>query len=232
MAALSLQQQHMNAAIAQALRQERALEDDASSSSASDASTDANEAAADEPVEGDERLPVDGHRPTMNLERRLYRNLTLSPYFKSLLGHHSFDALLAELASSVTHLGAWCGVSDMEVGEGSPAYCVLLRLHQVGLTAPQLDALLRDSNAYARGLGLLYVRFTQYRRVALFHTLHRCFGDPTRVFLDQRHREGTTLGEFAKNLLRQLRYAGTIFPRMPVETANEVEQLLGERLQD
>eukprot|EP00667_Euglena_gracilis_P034067 EG_transcript_57658 len=25
---------------------------------------------------------------------------------------------------------------------------------------------------------------------------------------------------------------GTIFPRMPVETANEVEQLLGERLQD
>ena len=26
--------------------------------------------------------------------------------------------------------GAWCGVSETDVGEGGPAYCLLLRLHQ------------------------------------------------------------------------------------------------------
>eukprot|EP00668_Euglena_longa_P034414 GGOE01044224.1.p1 GENE.GGOE01044224.1~~GGOE01044224.1.p1 ORF type:complete len:414 (+),score=117.93 GGOE01044224.1:40-1242(+) len=235
MAALSVQQQQMNEAIARALQQERALE---ASEAESNGDNEEEEEEEDRPTDdgttgGTEgRLLLDGNRTTMNLERRLYSNVCLSPYFKSLAAYGSFEKLYAELAASVKHLGAWCGVSEMEVGEGSPAYCLLLRLHQVGLTAPQLDSLLHDPNAYARSLGLLYVRFTQYRRPALYHRLERHFHDTAHVFLDPRRQEGTTVGEFARDLLRRLRFAGTIFPRMPVETANEVEQLLGERLQD
>ena len=144
----------------------------------------------------------------------------------------TFEEVLAEAQTAVTFIAAWFGNADGYVGEGSPAYCLLLRLHALPVTRPQLDLLLQSPNVYCRCLGLLYLRYTRFRDPGLYYRFEKAFRDTTRVTLDHRGTEFTTVGELALNLLKKLRFLGTMLPRVPVEAANRLETLLGVSLED
>ena len=98
MAQLTAAQQQMNAMIAFAMQQEKALQElDASDGDDEEEAVPMAEPATE--PEDEDRLVCDGNRETMNIEQRLYRNICLSKYYQVPVG----------LAHGWASGHMWCG---------------------------------------------------------------------------------------------------------------------------
>jgi pre-mRNA-splicing factor 38B len=144
--------------------------------------SDGEEAEEEEQVARTSRksntLPLHGSEKTMNLNSMVLTNVLNSVYFKNVLVQFgSYHEIVDEIYNHVYHLEPWekgsrklagqvgmCG-GVRGVGTGgivSSAFCLLFKLFTLRLTRKQVNGLLhhRDS-PYIRGLGFLYVRYTQ-----------------------------------------------------------------------
>lgn len=114
----------------------------------------------------------------MNLNPLILTNIQSSPYFKvNLYELKTYHEVIDEIYYKVTHLEPWekgsrktAGQTGMcggvrGVGAGgivSSAYCLLYKLFTLKLTRKQLIGLLEHSDSpYIRGLGFMYIRYTQ-----------------------------------------------------------------------
>ena len=187
-------------------------------------------------------LPIYGNEKTMNLNPLVLTNIQASPYFKiDLYELKTYYQVRDEIYNIVTHLEPWekgsrntagqrgmCG-GVRGVGAGgivSSAYCLLYKLFTLKLTRKQVHGLCTHTDSpYIRGLGLLYIRYTQPPA-----TFWECFEE----YLDDEEEidpkagggNSMTIGEMAENFLVNLDWYGTLFPRIPVPIQKDIETKL------
>ncbi|XP_037778107.1 pre-mRNA-splicing factor 38B-like, partial [Penaeus monodon] len=123
-------------------------------------------------------LPIWGNEKSMNLNPLILTNIQSSQYFKvNLYQLKTYHEVIDEIYYNVTHLEPWekgsrktsgqtgmCG-GVRGVGAGgivSTAFCILYKLYTLRLTRKQVTGLLNHSDSpYIRGLGFMYIRYTQ-----------------------------------------------------------------------
>jgi len=123
-------------------------------------------------------LPIWGNQRTMNMNPLILTNVTNSPYFKvNLFEIKTYHEVVDQIYYKVTHLEPWekgsrktsgqtgmCG-GVRGVGAGgivSSAYCLLYKLFTLKLTRKQVNGLINHADSpYIRGLGFMYIRYTQ-----------------------------------------------------------------------
>jgi hypothetical protein len=106
----------------------------------------------------------------------------------------------------------------------SVAFCVLYRMMLMRLTRKQVGQLLNAPDApLLRALGLLYLRYT-HPPGDLWPWFEPFMDDEATVFspgMNQMQR--TSMAEYAKGLLTEPRYYGTLLPRLPVKVHEDVQ---------
>jgi pre-mRNA-splicing factor 38B len=155
-----------------------------------------------------------------NLNSMLATNIAQSDYFKSLLEVKRFDDMLDEIWNSVEHL------EPMALGKArmpSTAFTILYRLFTMRLTSTQLQRMLDyKENALTRGLGFLYLRFV-HPPDKLWDWFEK-YIDDTQKFQPGGVKEEKSMGEFARAVLEDMKYYGTLFPRIPVLISREIKK--------
>lgn len=108
----------------------------------------------------------------------------------------------------------------------STAFCLLYKLLTMKLTVRQMGAMLSDTKPpFMRGIALLYLRFVHPPK-KLWAWFAPLLDDTTEFSPSGPSAPTCTLGEFAKRLLLDLNYPGTILPRIPIPVHREYKKLI------
>eukprot|EP01064_Diplonema_japonicum_P032520 TRINITY_DN6132_c0_g1_i3.p1 TRINITY_DN6132_c0_g1~~TRINITY_DN6132_c0_g1_i3.p1 ORF type:complete len:372 (+),score=84.89 TRINITY_DN6132_c0_g1_i3:130-1245(+) len=186
---------------------------------------------------------------SMGLEPKLLTNILEDYYFKELVKFTTFEELCEEAKKEATHVNAWGGMrgdykraDNMVIGRRrsecnehenrSPMkmWCILYRMYQIRLTSDQLKTLLKETSKIClRCMGILYVRFTQPPE-DMVDWIQGNLRDTESVVqvCPQGLRTGTstTLSKLAKNVLLEMNYLDTRFPRIPVKKLQDIRKKL------
>ena len=103
-------------------------------------------------------------------------------------------------------------------------------MFEIKITPEQLRALLKDDATCLRCVGVLYVRFTQRIEDSL-SWVHGPLVDDSEVLMQSRgHEESvtTTLARFTRNVLTELKYLDTRFPRVPEKKLRDLRAGIAE----
>lgn len=190
-------------------------------------------------------LPFWGNQQTMNLNPLIVTNIQNSPYFKvNLFDLKTYHEVIDEIYYKVTHLEPWergsrktAGQTGMcggvrGVGAGgivSSAFCLLYKLSTLKLTRKQLNGLLNHCDSpYIRGLGFMYIRFTQ-PPPDLWGWYEDYLDDEEPIDVKAGGGKQVSMGEFVQSLLVKLEWFDTRFPRIPVNVQKQISQLLDQR---
>lgn len=187
-------------------------------------------------------LPIYGNEKTMNLNPLVLANIQASPYFKNdLYELKTYYQVRDEIYNIVTHLEPWekgsrntagqrgmCG-GVRGVGAGgivSSAYCLLYKLFTLKLTRKQVHGLCTNKDsAYIRGLGLMYIRYTQ-PPATFWEWFEEYLDDEEDIDPKAGGGNNMTIGEMTENFLVNLDWYGTLFPRIPVPIQKDIETKL------
>ncbi|CAL8127343.1 unnamed protein product [Orchesella dallaii] len=189
-------------------------------------------------------LPIWGNSTTMNLNPLILTNIETSPYFIGRLAElKTYHELVDEIYYKVKHLEPWergsrasggrrqtgmCG-GVRGVGVGgiiSSAFCILYKLFTMRLTRKQVYGLLNHSDSpFIRGIGFLYVRFTQ--PPPDFWDWFEAYIEDTEE-IDVRAGGGQimTIGEMVRLFLTRLDWFTSLFPRIPVPIQIAIDKKL------
>merc|ERR1711976_689700 len=183
-------------------------------------------------------LPFWGNQQTMNLNPLVLTNIQNSPYFKSnLFDLKTYHEVIDEIYYKVSHLEPWekgsrktsgqtgmCG-GVRGVGAGgiiSSAFCLLYKLSTLKLTRKQVYAIMNHADSpYIRGLGFMYVRFTQ-PPTELMEWFEDYLDDEEVIDVKAGGGKEMTIGEMVKQFLTKLEWFDTRFPRIPVPVQKEI----------
>ncbi|XP_064649181.1 pre-mRNA-splicing factor 38B-like [Lineus longissimus] len=193
-------------------------------------------------------LPIHGNEKTMNLNNLILTNILSSPYFKNNLYElKTYHEVIDEIYYKVNHLEPWekgsrktAGQTGMcggvrGVGAGgivSSAFCLLYKLFTLRLTRKQVNGLINHKDsAYIRGLGFLYIRYTQ-PPADLWEWYAPYLDDEEEV--DVKAGGGCVLpiGEIARQFMVKLEWWSTLFPRIPVPIQKSIENHMRQRNQE
>lgn len=167
-------------------------------------------------------MVLHGNQETFNLNP-LLANCILNHEYSRVLWEMgpSFDKLVAEARTKVTHVEPWQrGTSRTP----STAFCIVMRLFQLNLHEGHVRALLDQRDApWVRGVGFLYLRY-----VCPPADLWKWCED---VLLDDgaapvEPRGDVSLSQWLRGLLTDQKYFGTILPRIPLK----IERMLKVRM--
>ncbi|ESO98736.1 hypothetical protein LOTGIDRAFT_95079, partial [Lottia gigantea] len=184
-------------------------------------------------------LAVWGNEKTMNLNNLILTNIQSSPYFKiNLFNLKTYHEVIDEIYYKVSHLEPWekgsrktAGQTGMcggvrGVGAGgivSSAYCLLYKLYTLKLTRKQLNGLLTHSDSpYIRGLGFMYIRYTQ-PPADLWEWYEPYFDDDEEVDVKAGGGHVMLIGEMIRQWLVKLEWYSTLFPRIPVPIQKDID---------
>jgi len=210
---------------------------------------DFEEEEEEEVVEGSQKksnvLPIWGNEKTMNLNHLLLTNIQSSQYFKvKLYTLKTYHEVIDEIYYQVAHLEPWekgsrktsgqtgmCG-GVRGVGAGgivSTAFCCLYKLFTLRLTRKQLNGLLNNCDSpYIRGLGFMYIRYTQ-PPTDHWTWFEPYLDDEEEVVVRSGGGQSTSIGAVVRHLLTKLEWHATLFPRVPVPVQRATEAKLAER---
>merc|ERR1712156_1006711 len=111
------------------------------------------------------------------------------------------------------------------VGAGgiiSSAFCLLYKLSTLKLTRKQVYAIMNHADSpYIRGLGFMYVRFTQ-PPTELMEWFEDYLDDEEVIDVKAGGGKEITIGEMVKQFLTKLEWFDTRFPRIPVPVQKEI----------
>uniref|UniRef100_A0A914E0I1 Pre-mRNA-splicing factor 38 n=1 Tax=Acrobeloides nanus TaxID=290746 RepID=A0A914E0I1_9BILA len=184
-------------------------------------------------------LPTWGNKVTMNLNTLILENILQSTYFKNFLNEiTTFDQLKDEIYYNVVHLEPWergtrktQGMTGMcggvrGVGAGgviSTAFCLLYKMFALKITRKQLVSLINNTqSAYLRGMGFLYIRFTQPPQ-DLWPWFEAYLDDEEEIDPRSGGGDKMTVAQMVKMMLNKLDWYGTLFPRIPVPVQKVIE---------
>jgi len=181
---------------------------------------------------------------SMNLNPLILTNIQGSVYFKvTLFQLKTYHEVIDEIYYQVKHLEPWergsrktsgnsgmCG-SVRGVGAGgivSSAFCLLYKLYTLKLTRKQLNGLIKHSDSpYIRGLGFMYIRFTQPPG-DLFDWYEEFLQDDEEIDIKAGGGQNLTIGQMCRQFMVKLDWFSTLFPRIPVPIQKQIEQRLSE----
>lgn len=179
-------------------------------------------------------LPIWGSPTTMNLNPLILTNIQTSPYYTGRLTEiKTYHEIVDEIYYKVTHLEPWergsranggrrqtgmCG-GVRGVGVGgiiSSPFCLLYKLFSMRPTRKQVYGLLNHTDSpYIRGIGFLYVRYTQ-PPPDFWDWYEPYLNDPEEIDVRAGGGQIMTVGEMARHFLTRLDWFSTLFPRIPV----------------
>merc|ERR1712156_556008 len=183
-------------------------------------------------------LPIWGNQQTMNLNPLILTNIRNSPYSKvNLVELKTYHEVIDEIYYKVSHLEPWekgsrktsgqtgmCG-GVRGVGAGgiiSSAFCLLYKLSTLKLTRKQVYAIMNHADSpYIRGLGFMYVRFTQ-PPTELMEWFEDYLDDEEVIDVKAGGGKEITIGEMVKQFLTKLEWFDTRFPRIPINVQKEI----------
>jgi len=183
-------------------------------------------------------LPFWGNQQTMNINPLILTNVRNSAYYKStLLDLKTYHEVVDQIYYKVTHLEPWekgsrktsgqtgmCG-GVRGVGAGgivSSAFCLLYKLSSLKLTSKQVNGLMNHADSpYIRGLGFMYVRFTQ-PPADLLGWFEDYLDDEEVIDVKAGGGKEIKIGEMVKQFLNKLEWFDTRFPRIPVPVQKEI----------
>merc|ERR1719273_443122 len=181
----------------------------------------------------------------MNMNPLILTNIQNSPYFKvNLFEIKTYHEVVDEIYYKVTHLEPWekgsrktsgqtgmCG-GVRGVGAGgivSSAYCLLYKLFTLKLTSKQVYGLMNHADSpYIRGLGFMYVRFTQ-PPADLLEWFEDYLDDEEVIDVKAGGGKEITIGEMVKQFLTKLEWFDTRFPRIPINVQKEITDYFEQR---
>lgn len=192
-------------------------------------------------------LPFHGNDKTMNLNNMIITNIQASPYFKNHLYElKTYHEVLDEIYYKVGHLEPWeknsrktAGQTGMcggvrGVGSGgivSSAFCLLYKLYTLKVSRKQLNSLINHTDSpYIRGLGFLYIRYTQPPG-DLYDWLEPYLDDDEEIDVKAGGGASMTIGAMVRSMLTKLDWWATLFPRIPVPIQKRIEVDLKARAQ-
>ena len=155
------------------------------------------------------KMEMHGNRETYNLNSLLANCIMTHDYTKRLweMGE-SFRGLVSEAKENVKHVEPWQQGTQRTP---STAFCLLLRLFQLGLHEGHVRHLLSSNFPQLRCLGYLYLRYVcppadlwRWCEAGLYDDIQSIPGS------DQ------ALNRWLRKLLTDQKYYGTILPRIPV----------------
>lgn len=191
-------------------------------------------------------LPIWGNEKSMNLNPLILTNIQSSQYFKvNLYQLKTYHEVIDEIYYNVSHLEPWekgsrktsgqtgmCG-GVRGVGAGgivSTAFCILYKLYTLRLSRKQVTGLLNHGDsAYIRGLGFMYIRYTQ-PPADLWDWFEPYIDDEEEIDVRAGGGQTTTVGQMVRHMLSKLEWYSTLFPRIPVPIQKDLEKKLADRL--
>merc|ERR1711976_167246 len=185
-------------------------------------------------------LPIWGNQQSMNMNPLILTNIRNSPYSKvNLVELKTYHEVIDEIYYKVSHLEPWekgsrktsgqtgmCG-GVRGVGAGgivSSAFCLLYKLSTLKLTRKQVNGLLNHADSpYIRGLGFMYIRFTQ-PPASLLEWFEDYLDDEEIIDVKAGGGKEITIGEMVKQFLTKPEWFDTRFPRIPVNVQKEITE--------
>src|SRR6218665_514726 len=108
----------------------------------------------------------------------------------------------------------------------STPFCILYKLYLLRLTKKQVQAMIKyKDSVYIRGLGFLYLRFTQLPK-DLYRWFEPFFDDDESI--DPRAGGGSqmNIGRMCRKMLTRNEWFSTMLPRIPVPVQKEIDSKL------
>ncbi|PRP88890.1 hypothetical protein PROFUN_00358 [Planoprotostelium fungivorum] len=171
------------------------------------------------------RLEVWGNQTTMNMENILHTNILSAHYFKDLYNLTSFQEVLHELKNEVKNLEPW---ACKQPRTPSTAFVLLYKFFTMRLTEKQMVQLIDDPhNQYVRAVGFLYLRYTCPPQ-DLWSWFGNYLEEESEIYVRGAKALPTTFGRYLAELLTEIKYFDTVFPRIPVPVQREIEKAMSQ----
>lgn len=163
-------------------------------------------------------LPEDDSEPALetecnarfNVEEMLADIITNSEYFRSLFKYGDWEHVLNEFLKHAKNIESRIpGLSR----KASTAFCCLYKLLSMKLSETKVKILLDHDVTLVRCLGILYLRYI-LKPQKMWQYFEPILDDTDEVIPGADGLK-TTVGLFAAKCLKDIRYYGTTFPRIP-----------------
>ncbi|CAM0142464.1 unnamed protein product [Umbelopsis sp. WA50703] len=165
------------------------------------------------------KLETWGNETNMNMNPIIYQNILASPYFKS------FDKkTYHEIVDEIYNEGPF-----MKGTAASTAFCLLFKLWTQRLTVKQVEGLIDHTDSpYIRGVGFLYLRYVCAPK-ELWDWLGPYIDDDEEITIVGGPKPvNSTIGKLCRLLLTDIKYYGTMLPRIPVPIARDIEKKIAD----
>ncbi|CEG83273.1 hypothetical protein RMATCC62417_17226 [Rhizopus microsporus] len=170
------------------------------------------------------RLETWGNETTMNMNAIIYQNILSSPYFRSLYEKKTFHEIVDEIYNEVTVLTPF-----IKGNQPSTAFCLLFKLWTIRLTIRQIENLVEHGDSpYIRAIGFLYLRYV-CTPAKLWDWFQYYLEDDEEIAISSGlHPTKVTVGNLIRMLITELKFQGTMLPRIPIPIARDLEKKLKE----
>ncbi|KAG2176831.1 hypothetical protein INT44_007495 [Umbelopsis vinacea] len=170
------------------------------------------------------RLETWGNETNMNFNPIIYQNILASPYFKSLYDKKTYHEIVDEIYNEVYTLEPF-----VKGTTASTAFCLLFKLWTQRLTVKQLEGMIDHTDSpYIRGIGFLYLRYVCAPK-QLWDWLGPYIDDEEEIDMTHGAKPTkSTIGKLCRHLLSDIKFYGTMLPRIPVPIAREIEKKIAD----
>ncbi|RCH88698.1 PRP38 pre-mRNA processing factor 38 domain-containing protein B [Rhizopus azygosporus] len=166
------------------------------------------------------RLETWGNETTMNMNAIIYQNILSSPYFRSLYEKKTFHEIVDEIYNEAPFIKG---------NQPSTAFCLLFKLWTIRLTIRQIENLVEHGDSpYIRAIGFLYLRYV-CAPAKLWDWFQYYLEDDEEIAISSGlHPTKVTVGNLIRMLITELKFQGTMLPRIPIPIARDLEKKLKE----
>ncbi|CAO3665023.1 unnamed protein product [Umbelopsis ramanniana] len=182
-----------------------------------------------------------GNETNMNFNPIIYQNILASPYFKSLYDKKTYHEIVDEII--MKFISCACVANQLSLfitpvynlepfvkgTTASTAFCLLFKLWTQRLTVKQLEGLIDHTDSpYIRGIGFLYLRYVCAPK-QLWDWLGPYIDDEEEIDMTHGAKPTkSTIGKLCRHLLTDIKYHGTMLPRIPVPIARDIEKKIAD----
>eukprot|EP00636_Phaeomonas_parva_P006471 CAMPEP_0118857264 /NCGR_PEP_ID=MMETSP1163-20130328/4436_1 /TAXON_ID=124430 /ORGANISM="Phaeomonas parva, Strain CCMP2877" /LENGTH=441 /DNA_ID=CAMNT_0006790545 /DNA_START=133 /DNA_END=1455 /DNA_ORIENTATION=+ len=168
-------------------------------------------------------LPIHGNPHTYNLNTMLANLIVDSDYFRALRELSMYNEVVSEVTQRCKHAEPWATGTSRSP---STLFCLLFKAFTLRLTLNQMKGLINSTESpYLRCLGFLYLRYASPPD-ELWDWFCDYVDDPEYFAPSADPNAKTTVGEYVRKLLTDMKYYGTMLPRIPVKQERRIKMEL------
>eukprot|EP00668_Euglena_longa_P044308 GGOE01058915.1.p1 GENE.GGOE01058915.1~~GGOE01058915.1.p1 ORF type:complete len:496 (-),score=91.83 GGOE01058915.1:359-1846(-) len=200
-------------------------------------------------------LPMQGNVEKANMDDRLWQNIQDCNFYKSLFEYKTYEEIIEKAEDSAKYINAWgdhaatqkrgshmivaaaSGAAHLAGMRGwvhqhhqpSPAWCLMYKLHTLRVTKDQVEGMLGHANPCVRCMALVYLRLV-LPPIHLWEYFEDHVNDQEELLLtDKPNVRFTKVSEVAVNLLLELKYLDTRFPRIAEAHMRNIRAALAKK---